>query len=101
MNTAVDYVQRRELDSEESVAQANGKPPSAGRRIRRGPFDSTQLGFWNAYGFGQRSLVQLLDESLIQGIENSTDRGLNAVRPMPAEIRRTPRIAAPTPSQRR
>lgn len=87
VNAAVDYVQRREQDLEENVANATGQSQLPTSKLLHRSVDATQLGFWNLYGFGQRTLVQLLDETLIQGIENSTDRALNAARPMPAEIR--------------
>ncbi|MBC7818005.1 MAG: alkaline phosphatase family protein [Planctomycetaceae bacterium] len=87
VNAAVDYVQRREQDLEENVANVTGQSQLPTSKLLHRSVDATQLGFWNLYGFGQRTLVQLLDETLIQGIENSTDRTLNAARPMPAEIR--------------
>ena len=87
INAAVDYVQRREQDIEENVADVTGQSPLPTSKLLHRSVDATQLGFWNLYGFGQRTIVQLLDETLIQGVENSTDRTLNAARPMPAEIR--------------
>ncbi len=89
INAAVDYVQRREQDIEENLADVTGQSQLPTSKLLHRSVDVTQLGFWNLYGFGQRTLVQLLDETLIQGIENSTDRALNATRPMPAEIRAT------------
>lgn len=91
INAAVDYVQRREQDIEENLTDAAEISPLPTSKLLHRSVDATQLGFWNLYGFGQRTLVQLLDETLIQGIENSTDRTLNAIRPMPAEIRATRR----------
>jgi arylsulfatase A-like enzyme len=89
INSAVDYVQRREQELEESLGEITGQSQLPTSKLFHRSVDATQLGFWNLYGFGQRTLVQLLDETLIQGIENSTDRTLNAARPMPAEIRAT------------
>ena len=87
INAAVDYVQRREQDLEENLGDVTGQTQLPTSKLLHRSVDATQLGFWNLYGFGQRTLVQLLDETLIQGIENSTDRTLNATRPNPAEIR--------------
>ena len=89
INSAVDYVQHRSQDIERRLADATEQPRIPGSRLLHGSVDATQRGFWNLYGFGQRTLVQFLDETLIQSVENSTDRTLNAVRPMPAEIRST------------
>ncbi|MFM9961252.1 MAG: alkaline phosphatase family protein [Planctomycetaceae bacterium] len=93
INAAVDYVQRRGQDAEENLGDVTGQTQLPGSKLLHRSVDNTQLGFWNLYGFGQRTLVQLLDETLIQGIENSTDRTLNVARPMPAEIR----AASPPP----
>ena len=87
INAAVDYVQRREQDLEENLGDVTGQTQLPTSKLLHRSVDATQLGFWNLYGFGQRTLVQLLDETLIQGIENSTDRTLNATHPNPAEIR--------------
>jgi len=86
INAAVDYVQSRGKDVEQEVAGATGRESLPGLSLLNRSVDTTQYGFWSLYGFGQRTLVQFLDETLIQGIENGTDRTLNAVRPMPAEI---------------
>ena len=93
IDSAVDYVQHRSQDIERKLADVTEQPPLPGSRLLHGSVDATQRGFWNLYGFGQRTLVQLLDETLIQNIENSTDRTLNAARPMPAEIRAARRQA--------
>ncbi len=87
MNAAVDYVQRRGQDIELELADATGQRRLLGTAAMHAAIDATQIGFWNCYGYAQRVLVQALDETIIQGIENSTDRALNATRPMPAEIR--------------
>lgn len=87
LDSAVDYVQHRSQNLERKIADVTEQPRLPGSRLFHGSIDVTQRGFWNLYGFGQRTLVQLLDETLIQSAENSTDRVLNAARPMPAEIR--------------
>ncbi len=86
MDAAVDYVQRREQSLEEEIANATGQHHLPGSKLVHGTIDMTQYGFWSVYGFGQRLFMQVLDETLIQGIENSTDRALNAAHPMPAEV---------------
>lgn len=87
INSAVDYVQHRSEDLERRISDVTEQPQFPGSRLLHRSVDATQSGFWNLYGFAQRTVVQLLDETLIQSVENSTDRALNAARPMPAEIR--------------
>lgn len=100
IDSAVDYVQHRSLDIERKVADVTEQPGLPGSRLLHGSVDATQKGFWNLYGFGQRTLVQFLDETLIQNVENFTDRTLNATRPMPAEIRASRRQAPSDPARR-
>ena len=100
IDSAVDYVQHRSQDIERKLADVTEQPGLPGSRLLHGSVDATQKGFWNLYGFGQRTLVQLLDETLIQSIENSTDRTLNAARPMPAEVRSARRQAPADPERR-
>jgi arylsulfatase A-like enzyme len=99
INSAVDYVQRREQEWEARLSGVTEQPSLPTSKLLHRTVDTTQLGFWNLYGFAQRTLVQLLDEALINGIENSTDRALNATRPMPAEVRWPPTPAVLPPQR--
>ncbi len=87
VDAAVDYVQRRGQTLEEQLAGLVGQSTVPGSRLLNRSIDTTQSAFWGLYGFGQRTVIQLLDETLIQSVENSTDRVINAVKPMPAEVR--------------
>lgn len=53
--------------------------------VNRG-VDAVQHGFWETYRFGQRVVIHLVDERLLNGIENGADRMLNSLRRIPAEI---------------
>jgi arylsulfatase A-like enzyme len=48
--------------------------------------DAVQHGFWETYRFGQRVVIHLVDERLLNGVENGTDRVLNAFRRIPSEV---------------
>ena len=48
--------------------------------------DVGQAGFWEMYRFGQRLIVQTLDESILNGIENAVDQSVNSFGQEPAEI---------------
>lgn len=86
INSAVDYVQHRSQDLERKLADVAEQPQIPGSRLLHGTVDTSQRGFWNLYGFAQRKLVELLDETLIQNVETAADRTLNVARPMPAEV---------------
>jgi len=48
--------------------------------------DRVQSGFWELYRFGQRLIVQTLDEVVLNGTENIFDQSLNSIRQAPAEV---------------
>lgn len=95
INAAVDYVQRRSQNVELELADATNQRRLPGMAAVHAAIDATQWGFWGAYGFTQRVVMQTIDETIIQNIENSTDKALNATRPMPAEIRQTSHQESP------
>ena len=47
--------------------------------------DATQYAFWDVYRFGQRVLIKVFDEMMLNGIENETDDAVNAWNRLPAE----------------
>jgi hypothetical protein len=86
VDRAVDWMQDR-------TAELNGRlvaPLSPDPQPLPGPInrtvDAAQLTFWETYRFGQRTAMQTLDEGLLNGIENGTDRMLNVLRRIPAEV---------------
>ena len=48
--------------------------------------DLTQAGFWELWRYTQRIIVQVLDETILNGIEDNADRTMNSLRAKPAEI---------------
>ncbi|MCA9039496.1 MAG: alkaline phosphatase family protein [Planctomycetaceae bacterium] len=86
INRAVDWVQNRGLDLDHLLASPFGRQQLPGTQLLHTGIDGTQDGVWEIYRFGQRIVVQVLDENLLNGMENSTDRMVNSFRKVPAEI---------------
>lgn len=79
----IDWVQGRS----EFVTQRVGDPgKSRPVTVLDKAIDTSQDGFWELYRFGQRLIVQTLDESILNGIENVVDQSMNSVGQLPAEI---------------
>ena len=80
---AVDWVQGRSGAVADRVGGSGKSRPvlAADRAV-----DVGQDGFWEAYRFGQRLIVQALDEAILNGIENTVDQTINSISQEPAEI---------------
>ena len=89
---AVDWVQNRGAEVERKVARPLGRDSLPGTPIVHGIVDGAQDGFWELYRFAERVIVGLLDETVINGIENNTDRAINSFHRQPAEV-----IVPPSP----
>jgi hypothetical protein len=48
--------------------------------------DAAQYTFWETYRFGQRVVIKLVDETLLNTVESGADRALNSFRRIPNEI---------------
>ncbi|MEZ6048117.1 MAG: alkaline phosphatase family protein [Planctomycetaceae bacterium] len=86
INRAVDWVQHQGLSLDQMLASQVGRDQLPGTQLLHTGIDGTQYGVWEVYRFGQRIVVQVLDENLLNGMENSTDRAVNAFRKVPAEV---------------
>ncbi|MCA9116897.1 MAG: alkaline phosphatase family protein [Planctomycetaceae bacterium] len=98
----IDWVQGRGTEAGERAGTLVGRDQIPGQGpINRG-VDRAQWGFREGYRTGQRLVMQLLDETLINGLENSTDRAVNRFRQHPAEIIRpaSADFALPVPEAR-
>jgi hypothetical protein len=93
VDSAVGGNQRQGQVFRDQLADVLDQPSVPGLGLLSRSIDTTRYAIWGLYGFGQRNLIQLVDETLIQSLENTTDRVINAVKPMPAEVR-VPRSAA-------
>jgi len=83
---AVNWVQSRTREVEGALAAPLGARRLPASGVVHGTIDTAQSGFWELYRFGQRVLIEVLDENVLSGIENSTDRVINAFDKQPAEI---------------
>ncbi len=82
---AVDWVQNRVLAADHQIARPLGREHLPGATVFHGAIDGTQNGFWEAYRFAQRVLIEVLDESILSGLEDRTDGLVNGLRRQPAE----------------
>ena len=81
----VDWTQSQGADVQRVIAK-----PFKRDEIRRASLltqgvDLVQTGLWEGYRFAQRVIVQVLDEAILNGLENTTDRTINRFRKTPAE----------------
>ncbi|MGH7202019.1 MAG: hypothetical protein ACREJB_15555, partial [Planctomycetaceae bacterium] len=76
LSRTIDWLQQRSM-------HPAGSSPAGGVNAA---IDRLQDGLWDVYQFGRRLAVQLLDETLLNGIENGTDRTINAFGRLPAEV---------------
>jgi hypothetical protein len=83
---AVDWVQARTLSADRAVAGAIGQRQLPGTRLLHDGVDLTQAGFWELWRYTQRVIVQVLDETILNGVEDNADRTINSLRAKPAEI---------------
>ncbi|MDA1015603.1 MAG: hypothetical protein O3A00_14265, partial [Planctomycetota bacterium] len=95
VDSAVDWLQRQSLGIDGRLARPIGLEHLPGARQVHRAIDAVQESFWEVYRFGQRIVVELVDETLLNGLENRTDRSINAYRAIPAEVRATPQQSAP------
>lgn len=83
---AVDWLQARGTRLDDKLSMKFRRSTVLGAPATNKVIDSVQGGFWEVYRFGQRVLVQLLDEVVLNGIENGVDSTINSFRYTPAEI---------------
>ncbi len=84
---AVDWLQGRTDAIDRHLAGPFGKDQTHPNKLVNKAVDGTQSGFWEGYRFGQRVIVEALDETLLNGFENTVDRSVNSFRKIPAERR--------------
>lgn len=87
VDSAVDWLQKQSLGIDGRLARPVGRDHLPGVPHVHRAIDSVQGAFWEVYRFGQRIVVELVDETLLNGLENRTDRTINAFRAIPAEVR--------------
>lgn len=82
----IDWIQHRVNEIDGAVARQFGADQSPGVAAANKLVDGAQWWFWDAYEFGQRVMGEWVDERVLNGIEDTTDRGLNQSRMQPAEM---------------
>ncbi len=83
---AIDWLQHRRQRFYQSAAQRLRRSPFPAEATIDDPIDTAQSGIWEVYRFAQRVAMQVVDETIINSIENETDRTINRFRMQPAEI---------------
>ncbi len=83
----VDWLQNRHTRLDEKLSDKVGRNSVLGAPKVNRAVDSVQNGYWDIYKYVQRVMVELLDETILNGLENNVDRAINAPRKTPPEIR--------------
>jgi hypothetical protein len=86
LDSVVDWLQERGTRLDDKLANRTHHRTVLGAPATNTVIDTMQSGFWEAYRFGQRIGVTLIDEILLNGIENGVDSTINAFRSTPAEV---------------
>ena len=88
---AIEWLQDggRRLDAD--IANRLGFDTLPGSRYVNMGIDGTQFAFWESYRFAQRIMAELLDETILNSVEDSTDRTINYFRRTPADVYVKPR----------
>ena len=89
---AINWVQERSRKISGKLAGSMGCQTMLGMPVAHEAIDGTQQRFWELYGFAQRMVVHLLDETILNSMENGADHMINSLRRQPAEV-----IVAPPP----
>lgn len=85
VDRAIDWVQKGSLKLDHALVSPLGHQQSPPAKILNGGVDGVQFVVWETYRFAQRITMQILDENILSGIENVTDRSVNRFRKVPAE----------------
>jgi hypothetical protein len=83
---AIDWLQEQGLATEEALTTHAGGGPLPGSSATHAAVDGFQSLFWQTHGWLQALVFQALDETILNTLENETDRIINAWRTLPAEI---------------
>ncbi len=82
----IDWIQKRSLYLDKRLSKPIGRCRLPGSQHVHQTIDTAQLGFWELYRFTQRLLIEFLDEMLLNGFEDHTDRVMNSFRALPSEV---------------
>ena len=82
---ALNWLQARTERFDQALAAPVGRTSVIAMPVTNRAVDGVQGTFWELYRFAQRLLVEILDETILNGVENTLDAGLNATRATPSE----------------
>lgn len=82
----VDWAQDCGTRLDQKLAEPIGVKTVLGSPVTNVVIDGVQVSFWEMYRFAQRVVVEVLDEVVLSGIEDTVDKTLNYKRSTPAEI---------------
>ncbi len=86
ISRGVDWMQARAESADEQAQELLGYDSNPANAVLQSAVDQTQGAFWDVYRFTQRVMMKVLDETMLNGVENTTDRVLNSRRQIPAEV---------------
>lgn len=86
IDRSIDWVQQRTKEVDSKMAGLFGKEETPPAHIVHKSIDVTQASFWEVYRFGQRVVVQVLDETILNSLENQTDKSVNYFSKLPEEV---------------
>ncbi len=82
----VDWAQQRTRNLDARVAKKVGRSSLPGSDKIHRTVDNSQVGFWELYRFAQRVVIEVVDETILSGLEDGTDKAINAFRSIPSEV---------------
>ncbi len=85
-NGVVDWLQNRGTRLDEKVSGKVGRDRVLRTDHLNNAVDGVQKGYWEVHRFLQRVLVEVLDETVLNGVENNVDRLMNSSRRTPPEV---------------
>ena len=85
-NGVVDWLQNRGTRLDEKISDKVGRNTVLGAPKVNRAVDGVQDGYWDVYKYVQRLMVEVLDETVLNGLENNVDRAINASRKTPPEV---------------
>lgn len=86
VDRAIDWMQDCSELVDDHLATPLQRPSLPLTRPLNQGVDAAQYTFWELYRFGQRVVIKLVDETMLNGIEHGADRALNSFRRIPNEV---------------
>jgi arylsulfatase A-like enzyme len=98
MDGVIDWIQGRVTAIDSLIARPFGIQNTPGTVLVNKAVDQTQWWLWETYRWGSHVGGGFLDEKVLGGLEDRTDRALNSFRQQPAEIVVAPGSLPPEPT---